>query len=72
MSCLTYLTPDGDSDADRIGGDDDGKNDELFVPGLARGPAGSNCQEGRNSGTDTTRHRDDDVRRYDDGYGGDD
>ena len=30
--------------------DDDGK----IVPGLARGPAGSNCQEGRNSGTDTT------------------
>ena len=48
-----------------IGGDDDGKNDELFVPGLARGPAGSNCQEGRNSGTDTTRHWDDDVRHYD-------
>ena len=46
-------------DADRIGGDDDGKNDELFVPGLARGPAGSNCQEGRNSGTDTTRDWDD-------------
>ena len=35
--------------------DDDDKNDELFVPGLARGPAGSNCQQGRNSGTDTTR-----------------
>ena len=50
---------DDDDADDRNGDDDDGKNDELFVPGLARGPAGSNCQEGRNSGTDTTRDWDD-------------
>ena len=31
------------------------------MPGLARGPAGSNCQEGRNSGTDTTRDSDDQL-----------
>ena len=41
--------------------DDDDKNDELFVPGLPGGPAGSNCQGGRNSGTDTTRDSDDQL-----------
>ena len=31
------------------------------MPGLPGGPAGSNCQGGRNSGTDTTRDSDDQL-----------